>query len=296
MPFASLPTAHSLLHHSSTFILVLLAFIYARGLLRSRRSIPNALSNWHVSAFFVGLLCIWIAVDSPLGTLDHQWLSVHMVQHLLLMTVSAPLVLLGGFPLLFLNGLPQRFTRTIMGPVLNASPVQSFARMITNPFFCWLIAMVVLIGWHIPAAYSMARDSVTWHHLEEASFLIAGVLFWWPVIEPWPTVSRYSRWYIVLYLFLATLPCDALSAYLAFCDKIVYPGYLSVPHLNMSAMQDQQCAGALMWVVVTFAYLLPAVLLTTNLLDRYRTEQPERITLALDHRNAPELHASGRRL
>jgi putative membrane protein len=282
MPFASLPTTHSLLHHSSTFLLVLLAFIYARGLLQLRRTIPHALSNWRVAAFFVGLLCIWIAADSPLGTLDHQWLSIHMVQHLLLMTVSAPLILLGAFPLLFLYSLPQSFTHRITVLVLNVSPVQGLARVITNPFFCWLMAMAVLIGWHIPAAYSLARDSSTWHHLEEASFLLAGVLFWWPVIEPWPRVSRYSRWYMVLYLFLATLPCDALSAYLAFCDKIVYRCYLSVPHFNTSAMQDQQCAGALMWVVVTFAYLLPAVLLTANLLDSSGTE-PREIALSLRH-------------
>lgn len=231
-----------------------------------RRTIPNILSTWRVSAFFVSLFCAWIAVGSPLATLDHQWLSVHMVQHLLLMTVSAPLILLGAFPLLFLYGLPQSFTRKILRPILRASPVQSLARVITNPVFCWLVAMAVLIGWHIPAAYTLARDSSIWHDLEHASFFLAGVFFWWPVIEPWPRVWRYSRWYIVLYLFLATLPCDALSAYLAFCDKVVYRSYLNVPHFNVSAMQDQQCAGALMWVFVTFAYLLPAVLLTANLL------------------------------
>jgi putative membrane protein len=274
MPFASSPMPHSLLHHSSvSFVLVLLALIYTRGWFNLRRTAPNALSSWRVLAFFVGLLCAWIAVGSPLGDLDHQWLSVHMVQHLLLMTVSAPLILLGAFPLLFLYSLPQSLTRRILGPVLRASPVQSVARMITNPVFCWLVAMVVLVGWHVPAVYSLARDSSTWHHLEHASFFLAGVLFWWPVIEPWPSVSRYSRWYIVLYLFLATLPCDVLSAYLAFCDKIVYRGYLNVPHFSMSAMEDQQCAGALMWAFVTFAYLLPAVLLTANLLGGSGTEQ-----------------------
>jgi putative membrane protein len=267
MPFAWSPAPHSLFHHSAaTFVVVLLALIYARGWLHVRRTVPNALSTWSLPAFFLGLLCAWIAVGSPLGTLDRQWLSVHMVQHLLLMTVSPPLILLGASPLLFLHGLPESFTRRILGPVLRASPVQSLARIITNPFFCWLVAMAVLIGWHVPAAYTLAHDSSSWHLLEHASFFLAGMLFWWPVIEPWPGVSRYSQWYIVLYLFLATLPCDALSAYLAFCDKIVYRCYLGVPHSTMSAMQDQQCAGALMWVFVTFAYLLPAVLLTANLL------------------------------
>jgi cytochrome c oxidase assembly factor CtaG len=267
MPFASSPMPHSQLHHSAmTFLLGFLALIYMRGWLHSRRIVPNALSSWSLPAIWVGLLCAWIAVGSPLATLDHEWLSVHMIQHLVLMTVSAPLILLGAFPLLFFYSLPPGFTRGILGPGLRVSPVQSLARAITNPFFCWLVAMGVLIGWHVPAAYTLALNSPTWHNLEHASFFLAGVFFWWPVIEPWPRLSRYSRWYIVMYLFLATLPCDALSACLAFCDKVVYRCYLSVPHLNMSAMQDQQCAGALMWVFVTFAYLLPAVLLTANLL------------------------------
>ena len=282
MPFSSSPMPHSLLHHSSvTFLLVFLALIYTRGWLHARRRIPNAVSTWRASAFFAGLLCVWIAVCSPLGTLDHQWLSVHMVQHLLLMTVTPPLILLGAFPPTFLYGIPHNFTRKILRPVLRASPVQSLARGITNPFFCWLVAMAVLIGWHIPAVYTLARNSSTWHHLEHASFFLGGMFFWWPVIEPWLSVSRSSRWYIVLYLFLATLPCDALSAYLAFCDKIVYRCYLSVPHFNMSALQDQQCAGALMWVFVTFAYLVPAVLLTANLLGSSCTENQHLITRTL---------------
>ncbi len=272
MPFASSPTSHSLSHHAVSFAFVLLALIYTRGWLHSRRIIPNALSTWSGPAFFAGLLCAWIAVGSPLRTLDHQWLSVHMVQHLLLMTVSPPLILLGAFPLLLLYNLPRSSTHRTLRPLLHTSTVQSLGRVITNPFFCWLVAMAVLIGWHVPAVYAWARESSTRHDLEHASFFLAGVFFWLPVIEPRPRVSRYSRWYIVLYLFLATLPCDALSAYLAFCDKIVYRCYLGVPHFNMSAMQDQQCAGALMWVFVTFAYLLPAVLLTANLLDRSGTQ------------------------
>jgi putative membrane protein len=282
MPFASPSTIHSLSHHPSLiFILVLLALTYMRGWIHLRRTIPHALPSRSLPAFLAGFLCAWIAMGPPLCTLDRQWLSVHMVQHLLLMNVSAPLILLGAFPLLFWLGLPQRLTRRILEPVLRVSPVRSGACMIANPFFCGLVAVAVLIGWHVPVAYTLARNSPAWHQLEQTSFFLGGLLFWWPVIEPWPSVSRYSRWYIVLYLFLATLPCDALSAYLAFCDKVVYRCYLDVPHFRMSAMQDQQCAGALMWVFVTFAYLLPAVLLTAKLLSTssaHRVISPESST------------------
>jgi len=88
------------------------------------------------------------------------------------------------------------------------------------------------------------------------------------VIPSWPGVS-YPKWSTVLYLFLATLPCDALSAFLAFCDRVVYPAYLTTPRrFDLSPLQDQQCAGALMWVCVTFAYLVPAVAITVRLLSR----------------------------
>jgi len=195
-------------------------------------------------------------------------LTVHMAQHLLLMTVAPPLLLLGAPSLPFLHGLPQSFTRTVLASILRAPLVQRFGRLITEPIFCWWAATVVLVGWHMPAAYALGLRSEFWHEIEHVSFFGAGLLFWWPVISPWPSVWRHSRWFIVPYLFLATLPCDALSAYLAFCDRVVYSWYLTAPRLvNMSALQDQECAGALMWVFVTFAYLVPAVFLTTKLLS-----------------------------
>jgi putative membrane protein len=257
-----------------TVALILTAFIYLRGWLHLRRAFPNAVRMWQTAAFLGGLFSVWLAVGSPLGALDEQWLSVHMVQHLLLMTVAPPLILLGAPPLPLLHGLPPSFSRSFLGPLLRTSLVERIGHLVREPLFCWLAAILVLIGWHVPAAFSLGLQSRFWHEVEHASFFVAGLLFWWPVISPWPTVPCHSRWSIVLYLFLATLPCDALSAYLAFCDRVVYPEYLSVPRqFGMTALQDQECAGALMWVFVTFAYLLPAVFFTTNLLWRPGAEE-----------------------
>jgi putative membrane protein len=257
-----------------TVALILTAFIYLRGWLHLRRAFRNAVRMWRMAAFLSGLFSVWLAVGSPLGALDEQWLSVHMVQHLLLMTVAPPLILLGAPPLLLLHGLPPSFSRSFLGPLLRTSLVERIGHLVREPVFCWLAAILVLIGWHVPAAFSLGLQSRFWHEVEHASFFVAGLLFWWPVISPWPSLPCHSRWSIVLYLFLATLPCDALSAYLAFCDRVVYTEYLSVPRqFGMTALQDQECAGALMWVFVTFAYLLPAVFLTTNLLWRSEAEE-----------------------
>ena len=106
-----------------------------------------------------------------------------------------------------------------------------------------------------------------WHHVQFATFLAAGLLFWWPVIQPWQK-ARWSRWFIPVYLFLATLPCDALSAYLTFCDYVVYASYLDSSHaVEATALQDQQFAGALMWVAITFIYMVPAVTVTLQILS-----------------------------
>ena len=127
--------------------------------------------------------------------------------------------------------------------------------------------MVVFIGWHTPAMFELGLRSEAWHAFEHASFLVSGLLFWWPVVQPWPSTATWPRWTVPLYLFLATLPCDALSAFLAFSDRLVYPAYLSATRpFGLSALDDQACAGALMWLSVTIAYAMSAAVITTKAL------------------------------
>ncbi len=111
-------------------------------------------------------------------------------------------------------------------------------------------------------------QSAAWHAVEQASFVATGFLFWWPIVRPWPRVTAWPRWSLVLYLFLATLPCDVLSGFLVFSERVAYPVYLSVsPHGELSALADQQTAGALMWTCVTIVYLVAGTILTTRLLS-----------------------------
>lgn len=162
--------------------------------------------------------------------------------------------------------------------MLSSVAARRLGGAIAAPVFCWLVATAVLIGWHFPAALELGLKSHSWHEMEHASFLAAGILFWRPVIPPWPNVAPHARWSLVLYLFLATLPCDALSAFLTFCGRVVYTSYLNMPrHFSISPLQDQEFAGALMWICVTFVYLVPAVFLTTSLLSTPRTASGVRI-------------------
>src|SRR5271163_3356970 len=232
-----------------------------------RAAFPNLLSLWRLAAFFCGIIFVWIAIGSPLNAFDDASLTVHMLQHLFLMSVAPPLILLGAPQLPLLHGLPQPFARGVVSPILRWSSVKRLGNLIANPAFGWFAAAIALIGWHVPAVFELALRWNWLHELEHASFVGAGLLFWWPVIQPWPSVARWPRWSIPLYLFCATLPCDALSAFLVFCDRVVYSTYLSAPRLfAWSALEDQQCAAALMWVSVTILLVVPAVIVTVQIL------------------------------
>jgi len=259
-----------------TLALSLAVCVYLRGWLRLRSStVPNAISRWQLASFMSGMFAVWIVLGSPLRALHHQLLSIHMVDHVLLMAVAAPLILLGAPLRSFVPGLPQRFVREALARFVCWSPEHRLGRVLGHPIFCWLVAAIALIGWHVPAAFELGMRSNLWHEVEYACFFGTGLLFWWPVIQPWRNVTRSPRWSIVLYLFFATLLCDMLSAFLTFCDRVVYPCYLSGNrHLGISPLQDQEYAGALMWVCVTFVYLVPAVVITMQLLSTPSAHDP----------------------
>jgi putative membrane protein len=219
-----------------TLAFVFTAWMYFRG---------KGIQTWRAISFLVGLSLIWVAVASPIASWDAELLTAHMAQHLLLMTLGAPLIVLGA-------------------PV----GVQRIGRTLGRPAVCWWAGTATLVGWHIPAAFTFAMQSHVWHAIELASFLVAGLLFWLPVVQTRPDPSTSSGWSIVVYLFLATLPCDILSAFLVFSERAAYPIYLSTPRLSsLSVLDDQQLAGALMWTVVTIVYLMAAAILSARLLS-----------------------------
>jgi cytochrome c oxidase assembly factor CtaG len=256
--------------------LCLAALVYARGWFLLRSAFPGLISGGRLAAFFAGIVCVWAAVGSPLAAFDDVSLTVHMVQHLLLMAVAPPLILLGAPALPMLRGLPQWMARNVVGPFVRWRLVKSLGRFLTNPSICWLAATLALIVWHIPSVFELALRWDWLHEVEHACFLGSGLLFWWPVVQPWPSVPRWPRWSVPLYLFCATLPCDALSGFLAFCDRVVYPSYLSAPRLfELSPLHDQEWAATLMWVSVTIIFLVPAALVTIGILSSPRTHSVE---------------------
>jgi putative membrane protein len=249
-------------------VLSLITIIYFRGWLSLRRASPALLSIRPLAAFLTGMFLLWVAIGSPLSAFDDASLTVHMIQHILLMLGIPPLLLLGAPALPLLHGLPQSFVRAVLGPFLRWSSAQSLGRFLTHPLVCWILAAIALISWHVPSAFEFALRSDFWHEVEHICFFITAILFWWPVIQPFPSEARWPRWFIPLYLFLGMFPSSALGAFLVFCDRVLYPSSLKATALfSITPLTDQVIAGGLMWVLGMFVCLIPAVVITLKLLS-----------------------------
>jgi putative membrane protein len=260
-----------------TLVFVVLALGYMRGWLRSRARPAQAADAWRPVGFLLGLVLIWIAVASPFASADAHSLTAHMVQHLVLMSVAPPLIWLADPVRLLSFGLPSRLTELVVRPVARWRPIQRLGQLLGHPLVCWLAATTALVAWHVPALLMLSVHSSGWRAIAHASFLAGGLLFWWPVVRPWPSSSTEPSWSIVLYLFLATLPCDVLSGFLVFSERTAYPMHLSAAGpLSVSVLDDQQRAGALMWTAVTIIYLVAAVIVATRSLSRRSPRGKER--------------------
>ncbi len=289
-------------HHASVGFswisagLILAVLIYLRGLLRLRRLDFDGVQAWHAGGFILGLFLIWLATASPLSSLDHESLTAHMVQHLLLMTFAAPSILLGKPVKTLIYGMPHRLVQ-VMGRLFQSAGVHHVLRALAHPAICWLGAAITLVAWHIPAVFVLGLRSQMWHGIEQVSFLASGLLFWWPVVQPWRSASKWPESSLLVYLFLATLPCDILSGFLVFCERVVYPVYFSSSQpFGLSALEDQQCAGALMWTCVTVVYLIAGAIVTARLLSsrgsqEYAIRQSETQAMALSKSGAQSMEA-----
>jgi len=258
---------------SLALTLLLAAVLYLREWISTRSGSAAAIPAWKASSFLLGLVLVWMAWGSPLAAYDHSLLTAHMIKHLLLMTFAPPLILLGE-PMKVFWGMTPLLARSTLGRVWHRPLVQRLARIVTSPVLCWTASAFTLIAWHLPTLFALGVRSQIGHTVEQAMFFGTGLLFWWPVIQPWPSTSTGPRWSLLLYLFLATLPCDILSGFLVFSDRVAYPVYFSTPRLlGFSVLEDQQCAAALMWTCVTLVYLVPAAIISSRLLAPWTSHE-----------------------
>jgi putative membrane protein len=248
-----------------------LILLYLRGWRIVSRQMPGWARPWRLEAFLAGAATAWFGWAPPLERLTHVLLTAHMVQHLLLVLAASPLLILGSPFLVIRKAWGSSRQKETAPPSERAAPSWAMRAggWLTHPIPAALLMIAVTIGWHIPHVFETAMDSRAGQFAENATFLASGILFWWPVILPWPSTRRWPRWTIPLYLLGADLPISVLSAYLAFCGHVVYPTYLEAPRMfGISALNDQVAAAMLMWV------LMMAVFAAVAGAEIYRWLQP----------------------
>lgn len=251
-----------------TTMVITTAIVYVRGWIAIRRTRPVQFTAKRLLSFVAGLVILWLAICSPLDGFADQLVSAHMVEHLLLMSFVPPLLLLGYPQVPMLRGLPRVVTIRFVGPLLRTKALRTLGRSLVTPVVAWLIMNIIFIGWHVPGAYDFALEHEGWHDFEHICFLGSSIIFWWPIIQPWPTRLRYDRWHMLPYLVGADVVNTALSAFLAFCGQAVYLYYTE--HSNgfgIAPMADQVAGAVIMWVIGSLVFLVPAVLITFKLLQ-----------------------------
>ncbi len=272
--------------------------LYLRGFLQLRLQMPERFPVWRAWSFGAGLLTVWVAIASPLDAFAGFLFWTHMTQHLLLMFVAPPLLLMGAPAVPFQRGLPESLARDAVGRILRDRAWSRFFRRLTHPAVCWTAFVVVTWAWHAPALYELALRDSFWHGAEHLCFLGSSLLFWWPVVQPWPSKPHWPRLAMVPYLLLADVQASILSAIFSFSSTPLYQTYADAPRISsMSALEDQVLAGSLMWVpgtVVLLTALLAVVVdaLSPKLVARPGLQSSVRQSLFARMRQAS---AAGRR-
>ncbi len=251
-------------------VLLTLGSAYASGWWRLRRAGYARLARASRLIFYLsGLAAVGVALLSPVDRLAHLLLSAHMVQHLLLMMLAAPLLLLGNPLPVCLWGLPRRARRTVGRLFIRRAPLRRLLWAVTLMPVAWLLFVADLWVWHLPAAYEAALRNHAVHDLEHLAFFGTAILFWWPIIEPAPRLhERIPRGFAILYLIAATGQNTLLSALIALPERVLYPYYTTAPApFGLSPLDDQALAGGIMWSM-GHMYLIPILLVVAKMLDR----------------------------
>lgn len=246
--------------------LVTAAVVYwlLAGPLRSRVAASAPVSRTHVALFGSGIVIAFLTEASPLHELsDRYLLSAHMVQHLLLSYVVAPLLLAGT---------PGWMIR----PFITLRGVEPVFRALTRPIVAFFIFSLGFSLWHLPYIYEAALQNDFVHHLQHVIYLVLSLIVWWPLMSPLREFPRLEPGAQIVYLVALPVGQFFAAALLTFASVAVYPTYVDAPRiLGISAQADQQLGGIIMKIASFIAFGIPLVVVfmrwANREQDRYRT-------------------------
>ena len=240
--------------------------LYAVGWWRLARR--GARPSWRPLAGLVGMLALAAALLTPVAALGHFLFAAHMTQHMLLMAVAAPLLLLADPLPAVLWALPRPLRLRAGRLLTRGHPLRvTWERLTTVPVAA-LVYAAVLWAWHLPRAYDAALGGEWMHHVEHLAFFGAAVLFWWPVIGPAPRARRPAAYGLrIAHVVTAALHGSILAMLLAWSPRVLYETYAAVPRVTaLTALEDQALGGVIMWAGSSTVDMLAVLALVWRLL------------------------------
>ncbi len=246
-------------------ILILALYTYAVGPFREKFYPSEAFSMWRAVAFQLGVILMFLSLFSALDELGDRYLfSAHMLQHLILTMVGPPLMLIGT---------PGWLIR----PLLRNRIILKIGKVLTHPAVAFTLFNADLWLWHAPALYDATLFNENLHILEHLTFIIFGVIFWWPMFSPvQEDLPRLSTGGQILYLFFGSMPMVLLGAGLTFAQPLYAP-YVYAPRVwGLSPATDQQLGGLIMWVPVSLYMIAIMSILFIRWMQQQEREQYEK--------------------
>src|SRR5438105_12813964 len=227
---------------------------------RRRRAVP-----WRGACFGAGLVAVVAALDSPLERLADDFFWAHMLQHVLLMMVAAPLIVLGAPWMPLWRPLPLALRRRVAGTLLKSPSLRWLRRaavIVVRPACAWVLFNLDLAAWHIPTLYDLTLRNTAVHYAEHASFVLLGLLFWSQVIDSPPFHPRLAQFGRVIYATAGSAASWVLAIVLAIAPSPLYPAQENAHPGGLSALGDQQLAagvmlgpGSIPYAIVVFYWL-----------------------------------------
>ena len=226
--------------HISTLIgcaILLGAYFAGIGPLRRKYQWAGPVPAWQPICFTTAVVILFVSLNGPLHELSDLYLfSAHMVQHLLLTLIMAPLMLVA---------VPDWLWRVMIRRTVGFG----VARVLTAPLVAFAVYNVVFAGWHFPMFYNWALEDHNVHIVQHLMFIAAAMFMWWPVVDPLPELSRLVTPLRMVYLFAISIPMSLVSALITLSEGVLYPWYSDAERIfSLSALEDQQLGGVIMWV------------------------------------------------
>lgn len=238
------------------FSLALGAWAYGRGLavLWRRLGVRHTVLGWRLASFVAGLIVLFVALISPLHALGSALFSAHMLQHMLLILVAAPLLSLGTPHGPLLLAIPWTLRHQLGQAWRKAIWLQVAWRTLKPPVVVWGLHALTLWAWHLPDLYQATLQNEWVHILEHMNFLGSAVLFWSVLLRLGPGLG-------VLSVFALAMQSTLLGALMTFAPRPWYAAYTATtPAWNLTPLEDQQLAGVIMWIPAGVVYTLAALI------------------------------------